>query len=479
MSLWTTKPLSSINTVFAITGGRRTFTAALLYSTQTPPFSVAGEVVQAKPPSCLHLDWPPLPSSSSRTTVDNADEDNDDTVDGQNGEDENVNANIMFEDEPSQVTLKTKLTKEMEEELYRQAIAEILRQGELEAKAQADADIVKAAAESLSSILSKKLEEEKKSASERMNIPIKYARVYLRRKVTKDVQSEPLLVIIPEGSPKVQKSTKDVSKETTHKVVQEPVIPKSTPRKKSIQKRVLRKGMDVIIPSKDKYKRLYESEHVDDLSDIDLERMLKNMRNETLKKLVNDMKSVEKNQALREKLAELEKSKKRRLEIGSRNYDTQKNLFEARLRELDDTKLKPNVNVEEVSKEIYSSYAAEAPIKVSVESKATWFKKKHESSSRVVDSFEKDSYVDEMYELVVEREDNMEPLRMYELAQIRTLTNEDIFALAAMDIAYKHEHEFYARDFANLLTKVSMDMRGIDYDNSQTFVLDHQLGGRL
>ncbi|KAI3743701.1 hypothetical protein L1987_56765 [Smallanthus sonchifolius] len=422
---------------------------------------------------------------------------------------------------------------------------------------KADVDIANAAAESLSSILSKKLEEEKKSASERMNIPRKYARVYLRKKVTQDVQSKPPLFNIPEVSPKVQKSNEDVSKEekATPMVVQEPVKPSKqvknldikyhknldslkNPRKNSIPRRVVKKGMNVRIPSKDKYKILYDSEHVDDLTDRDLDiiiyffehglkwgeifamsinkledtvqeikskmtkeelerdsqifflkannhksKHLKNMRTETLKKLVNDIK----------------------------NFDTQKSLFEAILRELDATKLNPNVNVDEVSKEIYSSYAAEAPIKVSAESKATWFKKKLESSLRVKhpkvpqrrmsrfrnnvhdvvtrktvrkkaptvilpqynEDYSKNSeslqpftrdYVDDMAELVAESGDNMEPLRMYDLAHIRTLTNEDIFALAAMEIAYNHEDVFYARDFENLLTKVSMDMRAISYD---------------
>ncbi|KAI3704199.1 hypothetical protein L1987_74414 [Smallanthus sonchifolius] len=60
----------------------------------------------------------------------------------------------------------------------------------------------------------------------------------------------------------------------------------------------------------------------------------------------------------------------------------------ARLKELDATKLKPNVNVEEVSKEVYSSDAADASIKASEESKATSFKNMPKSSSRIVDSFD-------------------------------------------------------------------------------------------
>ncbi|KAI3774050.1 hypothetical protein L1987_48593 [Smallanthus sonchifolius] len=58
---------------------------------------------------------------------------------------------IAIEAEP-EVTSKTKLSKEMEEELSRKAIADLLRLDELEAKA--DAEIAKARADSLSSILS-------------------------------------------------------------------------------------------------------------------------------------------------------------------------------------------------------------------------------------------------------------------------------------------------------------------------------------
>ncbi|KAI3783302.1 hypothetical protein L1987_42380 [Smallanthus sonchifolius] len=59
-----------------------------------------------------------------------------------------------------------------------------------------------------------------------------------------------------------------------------------------------------------------------------------------------------------------------------------------RLKELGAKKLKPSVNVEEISKEIYSSYTTSTSTKKSAEEKAKWFKKKPETSSRVVDSFE-------------------------------------------------------------------------------------------
>ncbi|KAI3774051.1 hypothetical protein L1987_48594 [Smallanthus sonchifolius] len=271
----------------------------------------------------------------------------------------------------------------------------------------------------------------------------------------------PKNVTSEDSTPKVQKITEEIPKETSPEVILKPDIPKSTPRKKSIPKRIQKKPMDVIVPSKEKYKRLYEIVDVTEFTDRDLERMaylaehgvkwdeifgmsvtqvddsiqeikskmtkaelerdglifylkasnhknkqLKNMKTETLKKLVNDVKEsiqncnktlllkmkkkVEENKVLRERLAELEKSKRRRIDVHSSVFDTQKSLLEARIKELDATKLNPNVNVEVVSKEIYSTHTTEASVKVSKESKATWFKKKPESSSKMVDNLEVD-----------------------------------------------------------------------------------------
>ncbi|KAI3827672.1 hypothetical protein L1987_01753 [Smallanthus sonchifolius] len=56
------------------------------------------------------------------------------------------------------------------------------------------------------------------------------------------------------------------------------------------------------------------------------------------------------------------------------------------------------------------------------------------------------------------------PLRMYELAQMRCLTPEDIIALASMTIEYEHVFEFYAKDFANVLDRLSKDVRGNPYE---------------
>ncbi|KAI3814195.1 hypothetical protein L1987_18943 [Smallanthus sonchifolius] len=115
----------------------------------------------------------------------------------------------------------------MEKELSRKTIVELLRQDELEAKAQADEAKAKNAVVSLSSILSTELEKRKS-----LNVPSKVARVYLRRKLPKDVTSEPPLVVISEdsnqderykeisddASPKVQKTFDEVPKEATPKV---------------------------------------------------------------------------------------------------------------------------------------------------------------------------------------------------------------------------------------------------------------------
>ncbi|KAI3814194.1 hypothetical protein L1987_18942 [Smallanthus sonchifolius] len=79
--------------------------------------------------------------------------------------------------------------------------------------------------------------------------------------------------------------------------------------------------MDVVVPSREKYKRLYETVDVKEFSDRDLERMaylaehgknwdenfemsannnkikqIKNMKTETLKKLVNEVKSEKENE---------------------------------------------------------------------------------------------------------------------------------------------------------------------------------------
>ncbi|KAI3776320.1 hypothetical protein L1987_46096 [Smallanthus sonchifolius] len=75
------------------------------------------------------------------------------------------------------------------------------------------------------------------------------------------------------------------------------------------------------------------------------------------------------------------------------------------------------------------------------------------------------SYVDsEIDELVVERGEHLEALRIYELAQIRCLTLEEIIVLASINIQCKSGLEDSTRDFLNLLTKLSKDIRGIPYE---------------
>ncbi|KAI3805558.1 hypothetical protein L1987_28056 [Smallanthus sonchifolius] len=76
------------------------------------------------------------------------------------------------------------------------------------------------------------------------------------------------------------------------------------------------------------------------------------------------------------------------------------------------------------------------------------------------------AYVDaEMHELLVERGALLGPLRIYDLAQMKILTHEDIFVLVAMEIKYTPEGEFFAKDFSNLLVKLSKDIRGIPYED--------------
>ncbi|KAI3805559.1 hypothetical protein L1987_28057 [Smallanthus sonchifolius] len=89
----------------------------------------------------------------------------------------------------------------------------------------------------------------------------------------------------------------------------------------------------------------------------------------------DEEKKLEENKAFRRRLKEIELSKKRRYDVYTSGFNTQKSLLEARIRELDARKLKLNVNVEKVYKEIYSTNTAEASVDVSAESKATWFKK--------------------------------------------------------------------------------------------------------
>ncbi|KAI3826884.1 hypothetical protein L1987_00944 [Smallanthus sonchifolius] len=81
------------------------------------------------------------------------------------------------------------------------------------------------------------------------------------------------------------------------------------------------------------------------------------------------------------------------------------------------------------------------------------------------------AYVDpESTELVVERGANLEPMRMYELVQMKCLTDEDILALAFMNIHCKPKFEGGAKEYMTLIKKLENIVRGI---------LDHQPMGRL
>ncbi|KAI3826995.1 hypothetical protein L1987_01056 [Smallanthus sonchifolius] len=237
--------------------------------------------------------------------------------------------------------------------------------------------------------------------------------------------------------------------------------------------------------------------------------------------LLNMEKKMEENQALRERLTELEKAKKRILEVGSSNYNIQKDLFETRLKELDAKKLKPNVNVRrslqgdifiiyrtrgkhqvfknggdilklhvtdlkvlagikmltshpkgydfesnlrKLSKDGFNAFkrntnvtqrkmtrfrynVEDAVARKPVRNKAPTailpqYNEEYSKNSESLQPFTR-ACVDDMDEPVVERGDNMEPLRMYEMAQMRTLIQEDIFALTALEIAHRLQDEFY------------------------------------
>ncbi|KAI3797963.1 hypothetical protein L1987_33228 [Smallanthus sonchifolius] len=180
------------------------------------------------------------------------------------------------------------------------------------------------------------------------------------------------------------------------------------------------------------------------------------------KKTLKEVENYNKNKALiKEKTKELsELNKRRNLEASSSGCSAQSAFLEEKTRELDATKrlAQTHVNVEKISKEIYSTATTEGSKKSSAQVKTTCFKKNPESSKRMVDSFDvgienfsretlkekitswrydeslqpfTKAYVDpESTELVDGRGANLKPMRMYELAQIRCLAAEDILARA-------------------------------------------------
>ncbi|KAI3808041.1 hypothetical protein L1987_23982 [Smallanthus sonchifolius] len=173
---------------------------------------------------------------------------------------------------------KPTLSKEMEEELSLKTIEAILIQDEIEAQVERYEVIAKKAVDSLRSILSKELEKKKEDVENILSVPRHFARVYLRRKLPKDGASIPPVstpvdssqaesskvhsekFVQPEA-PKVQSTPESIQKETE--------IPKTTPRKKSIPKRVIKKHMEVVVPDKEKYKKLYENVGVTEFSERD------------------------------------------------------------------------------------------------------------------------------------------------------------------------------------------------------------------
>ncbi|KAI3797470.1 hypothetical protein L1987_32727 [Smallanthus sonchifolius] len=277
---------------------------------------------------------------------------------------------IQVEEESDDKPSKFKMTKEMEEELSLKTTEYLLAQ-DLHDNIHVEADT-----SSLHSILSEELKKQRKEIEKRFSVPRKFARVYLRRKPQTDESSK----CIPSETVDTEKIVhleENIKVDETPKVVQkESDIPKSTPMKKFIPKIVVKKHVEIVEPDKEKYKKFYEGIDTSDFTDRDIERMVYLVEHgfmweEIFKMSVNQVEdSVQK------------------YDVYTSGYDTQKVLLEAKIRELDATKLKPNVNVKEVSKEIYPTNTVESSVKVSAEKKSTWYKKQPKSSRRMVYRFD-------------------------------------------------------------------------------------------
>ncbi|KAI3826699.1 hypothetical protein L1987_00751 [Smallanthus sonchifolius] len=69
-------------------------------------------------------------------------------------------------------------------------------------------------------------------------------------------------------------------------------------------------------------------------------------------------------------------------------------------------------------------------------------------------------------DLVVERS-ILEPIRIYEVAQLRCLVNEDIFAIESMSISYKPKHESEAKYYIMIIKKLANVRRGLLEDDDE------------
>ncbi|KAI3825435.1 hypothetical protein L1987_06922 [Smallanthus sonchifolius] len=74
------------------------------------------------------------------------------------------------------------------------------------------------------------------------------------------------------------------------------------------------------------------------------------------------------------------------------------------------------------------------------------------------------AFVDpEFGDLVIER-GNLEPIRLYEIAQLRCLVNEDIFALDSMNVSCKQNNEYEANYYLMVIKKLANFRRGLPKD---------------
>ncbi|KAI3825498.1 hypothetical protein L1987_06988 [Smallanthus sonchifolius] len=366
---------------------------------------------------------------------------------------------IMIEqdDEPS---IKNKLSKEFKEELSRKAIEDILSQDYYD---EVDDQMKRKNPSVITSEAKKSTPEVIKSTQE----------------TEKDATQE-----IDETAKKVLKSTFEVSKETQMTVPEVPTkIPKNYSFKEEINSKMsVNMVEDCVkeIKSKMSSEELEKDKLVFYLKANNYKnKQLKNMKIEKLKALVEQMKKdkaessekivqpeiviqqereleISKNdtQALIDhsknlelmdekllKLREINKEidKKRKIDVSSGGYRSQSAVLAENIKELDAAKRLsiPHVNVEDISKEIYSTTSTEGSKKVSTKDKASWFKNKPKSSERIIENsdigienFSRETLKEKIFsrDLALER-GIPEPLRAYEVAQLKCLVYEDILHL--------------------------------------------------
>ncbi|KAI3815439.1 hypothetical protein L1987_15106 [Smallanthus sonchifolius] len=172
------------------------------------------------------------------------------------GDEKGVSAeNIVDDIEGGEPNLKNKLSKELEDELSRKVIEDIMSQDyydEVNAQIQLEDNMAKVAASWLSSIIEDELRKKEidRLRMEAMNVK----RVYMKR-MTLSVTTSEVKKPIQETAKEIPKPTPEIPKPT-------PEIPKhaTTPlRKKSIAKRPFKRSEEAVTPDPTKYKVLYDS----------------------------------------------------------------------------------------------------------------------------------------------------------------------------------------------------------------------------